>query len=224
MKPTFNTPGCFLIYITTPCNFFTTVRFVKRHFYFSFIQENNKDGNWIKKSFIWSLHLKAWKGLGRINGGLRQGREINEFCMWVFNYSLFFLGCLRKIHFRIYCDEPLYPSFLKAYSTPTASVLSFWHLQNCTARFCQERKLGKKTLIFSLLHLQFSKEKVLDFYNRLSKHSVWKSPKMSHLKFSILTFSTNFLPIKTYLSGNSVWPQALGFQNSPNWTIFVTFN
>ena len=118
MKPTFNTPGCFLIYITTPCNFFTTVRFVKRHFYFSFIQENNKDGNWIKKSFIWSLHLKAWKGLGRINGGLRQGREINEFCMWVFNYSLFFLGCLRKIHFRIYCNEPFIHHFWKLIPVP----------------------------------------------------------------------------------------------------------
>ena len=43
-------------------------------------------------------------------------------------------------------------------------------------------------------------------------HSVWKSPKMSHLNFSILAFSTNFCPIKTDLSGNSVWPQALGFQ------------
>ena len=42
-------------------------------------------------------------------------------------------------------------------------------------------------------------------------HSVWKSPKISHLNFSILAFSTNFCPIKTELSGNSVWLQALGF-------------
>ena len=40
-------------------------------------------------------------------------------------------------------------------------------------------------------------------------HSVWKSPKISHLNFGI---STNFWPIKTDLSGNSVWLQALGFQ------------
>ena len=40
------------------------------------------------------------------------------------------------------------------------------------------------------------------------QHSVWKSPKMSHLNFWILAFSTNFCPIKTDLSGNTVWPQA----------------
>ena len=33
-------------------------------------------------------------------------------------------------------------------------------------------------------------------------HNVWKSPRMSHLNFWILAFST----------GNFVWPQASGFQ------------
>ena len=42
--------------------------------------------------------------------------------------------------------------------------------------------------------------------------NVWKSPKMSHLNFRILSFSTNFCPIKIDLSGNTVWPQASGFQ------------
>ena len=45
-------------------------------------------------------------------------------------------------------------------------------------------------------------------------HSVWKSPKMSHLNFWILAFSTNFCPIKIDLSGKTVWPQASGFKNS----------
>ena len=44
------------------------------------------------------------------------------------------------------------------------------------------------------------------------RHSVWKLLKMSHLNFWILAFSTNFCPIKTDLSGNTVWPQASGFQ------------
>ena len=43
-------------------------------------------------------------------------------------------------------------------------------------------------------------------------HSVWKLLKMSHLIFLISAFSTNFWPIKTDLSGNSVWPQASNFQ------------
>ena len=41
---------------------------------------------------------------------------------------------------------------------------------------------------------------------------VWKLLKTSRLNFMILAFSTNFCPIKTDLSGNTVWPQALGFQ------------
>ena len=43
-------------------------------------------------------------------------------------------------------------------------------------------------------------------------HIVWKLLKMSHLNFWILTFSTDFSPIKTDLSGNTIWPQASGFQ------------
>ena len=43
-------------------------------------------------------------------------------------------------------------------------------------------------------------------------HIVWKLVKMSHLKFWILAFSTTFCLIKTDLSGNTVWPQASGFQ------------
>ena len=49
-------------------------------------------------------------------------------------------------------------------------------------------------------------------FNFPNEHSVWKSPKMSQLIVSILAFSANFWPIKTDMSGNSVWPQALSFQ------------
>ena len=44
------------------------------------------------------------------------------------------------------------------------------------------------------------------------RHSVWKLLKMSHLNFWILAFSANFCPIKTDLSGNTVWPKASGFR------------
>ena len=43
-------------------------------------------------------------------------------------------------------------------------------------------------------------------------HSVWKSPKMSHLNFWILTFSANFCLIEIDLSGHTVWPKASGYQ------------
>ena len=56
-------------------------------------------------------------------------------------------------------------------------------------------------------------------------HSVWKSPKMSHLNFSILAFSINFCPIKSGLSGNTVWMVASVSQKLVKldhfWWIFV---
>ena len=41
-------------------------------------------------------------------------------------------------------------------------------------------------------------------------HISWKLLKISHLNFWILVFSTNICPID--LSGNTFWPQLLGFQ------------
>ena len=47
---------------------------------------------------------------------------------------------------------------------------------------------------------------------------------MSHLIFWILPFSTYFVPIKSDLSGNTIWPQVSGLQKSPKLTIFGIFN
>ena len=50
---------------------------------------------------------------------------------------------------------------------------------------------------------------------------------MSPLNFIILAFCTNFCPIKTDLSGNTVWPQASGFQKLAKmehfWHFSLTF-
>ena len=43
------------------------------------------------------------------------------------------------------------------------------------------------------------------YWNPNSPKIIWKSPKMSHLNFLILAFSTNFCPIEIDLSGNTVW-------------------
>ena len=69
----------------------------------------------------------------------------------------------------------------------------------------------KERNLFSLLFLRDSKTLLgsmqipVDCSRRMILHSVWKSPKMSHLNFSILAFSINFCPIKSGLSGNTVW-------------------
>ena len=54
-------------------------------------------------------------------------------------------------------------------------------------------------------------------------HCVWKSSKMSHLNFSIMAFSINFCPIVSDLSGNTVWPQASGFQKPAKIDYFCHF-
>ena len=50
---------------------------------------------------------------------------------------------------------------------------------------------------------------------------------MSHLNFWILAFFANFCPLKTDLSGNTVWPQASGFQKLAKidhfWHFSLTF-
>ena len=62
---------------------------------------------------------------------------------------------------------------------------------------------------------------------RVYFHIVWKLLKMSHLNFWILAFSTIFCPIKTDMSGNTVWPQASGFQKLAKmddfWHFLLTF-
>ena len=60
------------------------------------------------------------------------------------------------------------------------------------------------------------------FFPRLA-HCL-KITQMSHINFSILAFSTNFSPIKTDLSGNTVWPQASGFQKLAKMDHFGIFD
>ena len=59
-------------------------------------------------------------------------------------------------------------------------------------------------------------------FNEYPLHIVWKLLNMSHLNFGILAFSTNFCPIKTYLSGNTVWPFE-GFQKLAKLDHFLAF-
>ena len=65
-----------------------------------------------------------------------------------------------------------------------------------------------------LQHQRPSEKRLLQNSNTTirTKHSVWKSPKMSHLQFFNFGISTNFCPIKSDLSGFTVWPQASYFQ------------
>ena len=61
----------------------------------------------------------------------------------------------------------------------------------------------------------------------LAYHSGWQAALGAHIvwkwRFWILAFSTNFCPIKTDLSGNSVWPKASGFQKFAKMDHFLAF-
>ena len=52
-------------------------------------------------------------------------------------------------------------------------------------------------------HREFVDDPFHQEFETPSRHSVWKSPKMSHLNFWILAFSTNFCPNKIDLSDNT---------------------
>ena len=62
--------------------------------------------------------------------------------------------------------------------------------------------------------------------NKRSKDSTLfeNHPKCRIWFFSILAFSINFFLVKIAITGNTVWPQALGFKNSPKLAIFGIFN
>ena len=58
------------------------------------------------------------------------------------------------------------------------------------------------SLAYDLAPQNLAKERKCKAKLRTS-HNVWKLLKMSHFNFSILSFSTNFCPIKIDLSGNT---------------------
>ena len=98
---------------------------------------------------------------------------------------------------------------------PNSSPFSTSHFM--TVRHCnydchrqQQRGLRKKKMtppfdddVFTMFQFMHT-----DTTSRL----LFKNRDYSKCRFLILAFFANFCPIKTDLSGNTVWPQALGFQ------------
>ena len=64
------------------------------------------------------------------------------------------------------------------------------------------------------------------YWNPNSPKIIWKLLNLSHLNFWILAFFTNFCPMKTDLSGNTIWPQVSAFQKlalDHFWHFYLTF-
>ena len=110
-------------------------------------------------------------------------------------------------------EEAFFKCLREKQGTPTKMSQFLRHLCLVSYRKLMVVQYQKLPLKISTFRIFFKRE-----------HIVWKILKILHLNFWILAFSTNFCPIKTDLSGNTVWPQASGFQNSPKWTILGIFN
>ena len=86
------------------------------------------------------------------------------------------------------------------------------------------------TLLESLKSTSWKLEAVLDVQLSMryyaSRTHCLKITQNVEFKFLNMAISTNFCPIKTDLSGNTVWQQGSGFQKlaKPKWTIFGIFN
>ena len=125
-----------------------------------------------------------------------------------------------------YCGRCCIRSFLFRYGI----MLRWWrHKKQGSDSQLTKRSRGSHTTVmdtFIFYHFRGNPKSISTFKVGIHNHPksfktvqnchcsniVWKSLKMSHLNFWILAFSTNFCPIRTDLSGNTVWQQAWGFQ------------
>ena len=122
----------------------------------------------------------------------------------------FLLGTTMK-YSKMNWGQPRLFEHTKPNFSSLNSNIFYWHfpVRIPIENHCKSKRTQNNFWAFSRKTCQ-----MLKCYGDVAKpqHSVWKSLKMSHLNFGILAFFTNFSPIKTDLSGNTVWPQASGFQ------------
>ena len=109
---------------------------------------------------------------------------------------------------------------------------SLWINEKCLAKASNVSRLSKTLNMSAHIYPYFVFSDIFDTHcpkicrkscERSELHIVWKSLKMSHLNLLMLAFSTNLCPNKTDLSGNTVWPQASGFQKLVKMDHFLTF-
>ena len=151
-----------------------------------------KRGDWLPP------HGGRWTSSTIAPPGLRSG-GVCSFSSWVFQLT-------GKLLFSLY---PLTDYWLNSFLTKYVRkcIRKRWQIQ-----FLTFHSVWKWLKTVSSISRHFKKnpycEKIFVFkteksqlFENYSKSGIW-----------ILAFSTNFFPIKTDLSGNTVWSQASGFQ------------
>ena len=120
----------------------------------------------------------------------------------------FELFCLCLVNFFPFSQLPLVMCVCFAFFSSHSVVKTFLPYKIKGVKNMQElKKKSLAEIVTTKRQLASSKTIFCE-----TVHIVWKLLKMSHLNFWILAFSTNFCPIKTDLSGNTVWPQGTRFQ------------
>ena len=136
--------------------------------------------------------------------------------------------------FRLYVINNI-PKFVNSHKYFPNRHGIHWLLTSLTLKILVGIEMSKVLVLFFIASfwayqcnaalLSYYRTRLLTVSTKVHTHIVWKLLKMSHFNFSIMAFSTTFCPIKTDLSGNTVWPQALQvFKNPPKWTILGIFN
>ena len=82
-----------------------------------------------------------------------------------------------------------------------------WNIPNKLPSYLQKKVNAQK------IQYRYEFRHTFTLFENYSKCIIW-----------ILAFSTNFCPIKTDMSGNTIWPQASVFQKLAKSTIFGIFN
>ena len=120
-------------------------------------------------------------------------------------------GCFDNIgncKLKWWFHKVIWQNFLNYFRLLCVLLLPLRGLQRCRGF---EQEWGSLWL-FSLFiplhsHFSFTWWNTWKIWHR--GKNVWKSPKMSHLSFPIVAFSTNFCPFKIDLYGNTVWQKVL---------------
>ena len=108
------------------------------------------------------------------------------------------------------------------YQSAIMPIMKKLQKMNCSSRkkfkneiFLKQKKIHEYVLLFYILKSKTLKKKIswINHMNLFSVYTLFENySKCRILIFGILAFSTNFCPIKTDLSGNTVRPQASDFQ------------
>ena len=135
---------------------------------------------------------------------------------WVQGYFFVFTWSPRSFEsFRaiVATKSPRFPRDAVAFILVEPNCFQAYFIAGKKVQLC--KKLRKKVFPLCSINcytLTINRNKGESFYTMssiVSQHIVWKLLKMSHMNFGIFTI---FCPIKTDLSGNTLWPQASGLQ------------